>query len=320
MDLKIFGGEESTGSSSHKKKLNKKDLGMLAVAGVGAIGIFYFLTSSSSGGSSGSGGTVSYSGYPTVSENDYDYLQNEIQEGIDSIKEAVEINDSLNDEKIDNFYEELKNSIANQEETYKNQIDSLKDSYESQLATHNDYFSSQITSLKETNKNLESSLNSVTEKNTNLQASVENLQKDNSSLKNSVSTLTKTNKKQDSTITNLKTQLKNAMANKTATNKSTTTNKKTSTNTPATNNTATNKSTTTKKSNYITIKNGSKTSIVDTLKKNNVDSSFENRKKIAKANGIKNYTGTASQNIKLNNLANSGKLKNTTNKKTTKKK
>lgn len=49
-------------------------------------------------------------------------------------------------------------------------------------------------------------------------------------------------------------------------------------------------------------------SIVDALKKRGVNSSFAYRKKIAQANGIKNYTGTASQNTKLLNLMKKGKL------------
>ena len=50
-------------------------------------------------------------------------------------------------------------------------------------------------------------------------------------------------------------------------------------------------------------------SIVDGLKSIGVDSSKANRTKIAKANGISNYTGTASQNTKLLSLAKQGKLK-----------
>lgn len=50
-------------------------------------------------------------------------------------------------------------------------------------------------------------------------------------------------------------------------------------------------------------------SIVDGLKSIGVDSNFANRKKIAAANGISNYEGTASQNTKLLNLAKQGKLK-----------
>jgi N-acetylmuramoyl-L-alanine amidase len=51
------------------------------------------------------------------------------------------------------------------------------------------------------------------------------------------------------------------------------------------------------------------TSIVDGLKSIGVNSSYEYRKKIAKANGIANYSGTASQNEELLSLARQGKLK-----------
>ena len=50
-------------------------------------------------------------------------------------------------------------------------------------------------------------------------------------------------------------------------------------------------------------------SIVDGLKSIGVDSSYSNRKIIAQANGIANYSGTAEQNETLCNLARQGKLK-----------
>lgn len=53
----------------------------------------------------------------------------------------------------------------------------------------------------------------------------------------------------------------------------------------------------------------SNNSIVDGLKSIGVDSSFANRKKIAAANGISGYTGTAAQNNTLCSLAKQGKLK-----------
>lgn len=53
----------------------------------------------------------------------------------------------------------------------------------------------------------------------------------------------------------------------------------------------------------------SSTSIVDGLKSIGVDSGFANRRKIAAANGISNYTGAAAQNNKLCALAKQGKLK-----------
>ena len=49
-------------------------------------------------------------------------------------------------------------------------------------------------------------------------------------------------------------------------------------------------------------------SIVDLLNKIGVDSSYLNRERIAKLNGISNYTGTANQNIKMINLLKNGLL------------
>lgn len=50
-------------------------------------------------------------------------------------------------------------------------------------------------------------------------------------------------------------------------------------------------------------------SIVDGLKSVGVNSSYDNRKKIAEANGIKNYSGTAKQNTELLNKLKKGTLK-----------
>ena len=50
------------------------------------------------------------------------------------------------------------------------------------------------------------------------------------------------------------------------------------------------------------------TSLVDALNSINVDSSMANRKKIAAANGISNYTGTAAQNTALLDKLKAGKL------------
>ena len=50
-------------------------------------------------------------------------------------------------------------------------------------------------------------------------------------------------------------------------------------------------------------------SFVDALKSIGVDSSFENRKRIARRNGIDNYKGTALQNMKLLNMLKNGTLR-----------
>ena len=68
---------------------------------------------------------------------------------------------------------------------------------------------------------------------------------------------------------------------------------------------------TTPKSSSKTIKktNYKGNSFVDGLKTVGVNSSYNNRKKLAQANGIKNYTGTASQNTALLNKLKKGTLK-----------
>lgn len=53
---------------------------------------------------------------------------------------------------------------------------------------------------------------------------------------------------------------------------------------------------------------GRSVSIVDALKSMNIDASYKHRVKIAAANGIKFYTGTPSENIKLLKLFRIGKL------------
>jgi GH24 family phage-related lysozyme (muramidase) len=60
--------------------------------------------------------------------------------------------------------------------------------------------------------------------------------------------------------------------------------------------------------NYLPRYSGNNVSIVQALKSVGVDSSYSYRKKLAVANGIKDYTGTASQNLKLLDLLKAGKL------------
>lgn len=70
-----------------------------------------------------------------------------------------------------------------------------------------------------------------------------------------------------------------------------------------------NKTTTTSSTSYYPKYNGSSSSLVDALKSLNINSSFSNRSKIAKANGIKLYIGSGNQNTTLLNLLKQGRLK-----------
>lgn len=54
---------------------------------------------------------------------------------------------------------------------------------------------------------------------------------------------------------------------------------------------------------------GSSSSLVDALESLGVNSSFNNRRKIAKVNGVNGYVGTAAQNIKLLALLRTGQLR-----------
>jgi len=60
---------------------------------------------------------------------------------------------------------------------------------------------------------------------------------------------------------------------------------------------------------YLSNKSYKGTSIVDALNQINIDSSFNNRTKLANQNGIINYRGTEEQNIKMLNLLRKGNLK-----------
>ena len=60
---------------------------------------------------------------------------------------------------------------------------------------------------------------------------------------------------------------------------------------------------------YLNASNYHHGSIVDALKTINVDSSYNYRKKLAQKNGINNYRGSYSQNVKMLSLLKKGKLK-----------
>ncbi len=68
-------------------------------------------------------------------------------------------------------------------------------------------------------------------------------------------------------------------------------------------------SSTVSKVSYFKKCSASYTSLVDALKSIKADSSFNYRKKIASANGVSNYSGTAAQNSKLLKLLKAGTLK-----------
>ncbi len=62
------------------------------------------------------------------------------------------------------------------------------------------------------------------------------------------------------------------------------------------------------KDKYFKAYKGDSSSLVDALNSMKIESGIEYRKKIADANGVKNYKGTAAQNLKLLKLLSDGKL------------
>ena len=76
-----------------------------------------------------------------------------------------------------------------------------------------------------------------------------------------------------------------------------------------TNPTTTNNKSISTNTEFLSAKNYYYGSIVDALKSINIDSSYNYRKKLAKANNITNYHGSYSQNVKMLNLLKEGKLK-----------
>lgn len=69
-----------------------------------------------------------------------------------------------------------------------------------------------------------------------------------------------------------------------------------------------NPSNTTNSTSYYPKYSGNSNSIVDAMKSLKIDSSFNNREKIAQKNNINNYRGTSEQNIRMLNLLKAGKL------------
>ena len=128
----------------------------------------------------------------------------------------------------------------------------------------------------------------VTPKVDTVQKTVSTVNNTVNSVKNTVTNTAKSVKKVESNTNKIKKAVSTAKPKATAKTTAKTTRKKTNT---------------IKKTSY------KGDSIVDGLKSVGVNSSYDNRKKIAQANGIKNYTGTAKQNTELLNKLKKGTLK-----------
>lgn len=167
----------------------------------------------------------------------------------------------------------LQNSIDYSEDNIIDAIDDVNSAIDNNFEATNDYINKGFESQKEI---LETNFDSMIGGITDVQSSINNVKADTTAIKNDVKNVQKAVSNTQKT-TSKTTHKKNA------------------------------------KTQYYSYKKkkglNTSVSIVDALTAIGVDSSKSNRAKIAKANGISNYSGTATQNIKLLKLLKAGKLK-----------
>ena len=257
-----------------------KDNKGLVIGGVAVIVLIVLLTKNNGGNNSDSEEyqlATSYSSYPDAVTN-----ANTI---IDSLQGSIDASDlDMKEFMSDNF------TVAK---------DYISDGLDKVIETNNKL---QDTTIQSTDT-IRNDIGAVSTKVDNVQnyltttvtPKVDTVQKTVSTVNNTVNTV-------KNTVTNTAKSVKKVESNTNKIKKAVSTAKPKAT-------AKTTPKTTTKKTNTIKKTNYKGSSIVDGLKSVGVNSSYDNRKKIAKANGIKNYTGTAKQNTELLNKLKKGTLK-----------
>lgn len=286
---------------------NLKDNALPLTLGVGACVVFYLLLS----GKNEEAVLVPATGYTSYPDavtnanviigevNDHTTTEiNELKEGHDSILENMLSQTEYYREGLQQVLDKADTSTHEVMGAIQTQQDLLGDIKSNQNQNH----ASLLDIINQGTLDIQATIgtstgalsNKIDASTASVQSSVSQVQSSNNVLSNAVNTLKNT--------VNKVTTVKTVTTNKTTSNPKTsgTTSKKTGTTSKKTGGTYT----------YAT-KSGlnTSTSIVDALKAIGVNSSMSNREKIAKVNGIKNYTGSASQNISLLNKLKSGTLK-----------
>lgn len=267
-----------------------KDNKGLVVAGAVVIVIVVLLTKDR-GSSTGSSIAdteeyelaTSYSSYPDAVTNAntiIDSLQNAINASDDNIKEYMSdsfsvTNDYMTEglQKVAETNTKLQDTTIQSTDTIRNDIATVNTSVNNVQSYLTTTVTPKIDAVQSTVNTVSNTVNTVKNTVTNTANSVKKVETNTNTIKKAVSTAKPT--------TTAKTTAKTTTSSA----------KKTTT------------SNTIKKTSY------KGNSIVDGLKSVGVNSSYDNRKKIAQANGIKNYTGTASQNTALLNKLKAGTLK-----------
>ena len=254
-----------------------KDNKGLVIGGIAVIVLIVLLTKNNSGNSSDSEEyqlATSYSSYPDAVTNAntiIDSLQGSIDASDLDMKEFMSDNFTVAKDYISDGLDKVIETNNKLQDTTIQSTDTIRNDISS-VSTKVDNVQNYLTTT-------------VTPKVDTVQKTVSTVNNTVNSVKNTVTNTAKSVKKVESNTNKIKKAVAPAKPKATAKTK------------PKT------KSNTIKKTNY----KGS--SIVDGLKSVGVNSSYDNRKKIAQANGIKNYTGTAKQNTELLNKLKKGTLK-----------
>ena len=256
-----------------------KDNKGLVIGGVAVIVLIVLLTKNNGGNSSDSEEyqlATSYSSYPDAVTNAntiIDSLQGSIDASDLDIKEFMTDNFTVAKDYISDGLDKVIETNNKLQDTTIQSTDTIRNDISS-VSTKVDNVQNYLTTT-------------VTPKVDTVQKTVSTVNNTVNTVKNTVNSTAKSVKKVESNTNKIKKAV--APAKPKATAKTT----------------PKSKSKTIKKTNY------KGNSIVDGLKSVGVNSSYDNRKKIAQANGIKNYTGTAKQNTELLNKLKKGTLKKT---------
>lgn len=254
-----------------------KDNKGLVIGGVAVIVLIVLLTKNNSGSNTNDEEyqlATSYSSYPDAVTNAntiIDSLQGSIDASDLDIKEFMTDNFTVTKDYISDGLDKVIETNNKIQDTTIQSTDTIRNDI-SNVSTKVDNVQNYLTTT-------------VTPKVDRVQKTVSTVNNTVNTVKNTVTNTAKSVKKVESNTNKIKKAVSTAKPKATA---------KT---TPKT------KTKTIKKTNY------KGDSIVDGLKSVGVNSSYDNRKKIAQANGIKNYTGTAKQNTELLNKLKKGTLK-----------
>ena len=256
-----------------------KDNKGLVIGGVAVIVLIVLLTKNNSGNTDNEELQLatSYSSYPDAVTNAntiIDSLQGSIDASDLDIKEFMTDNFTVAKDYISDGLDKVIETNNKLQDTTIQSTDTIRNDISS-VSTKVDNVQNYLTTT-------------VTPKVDTVQKTVSTVNNTVNTVKNTVNSTAKSVKKVESNTNKIKKAVAPAKPKATAKTTPKTTRKKTNT---------------IKKTSY------KGDSIVDGLKSVGVNSSYDNRKKIAQANGIKNYTGTAKQNTELLNKLKKGTLK-----------